>query len=110
MTVVVTYKAPPDMNGTERAYQTILEARKRNGEVREYHYQLVTVRLADAVRYTPDFTVILADGRLELHEVKGGFVRDDARVKLQVAARSTPFAYVLAQYKAKRWTIEAVTP
>lgn len=98
------------MNRTESAYATILEARKRSGEVLDYWYESVTVKLADGVRYTPDFAVLLADGVLELHEVKGGFIRDDARVKLRVAARHTPFAYVLAQYhnKGKGWTIEQV--
>ncbi len=98
------------MNKTEAAYAVVLEARKRSGEIREYHYESLTVKLADGVRYTPDFYVILADDSLELHEVKGGFVRDDARIKLRVAARHTPFTYILAQYKNKAtgWTIKRV--
>jgi hypothetical protein len=104
-------KGEPDMNRTEASYAAILFARKAIGEVKDYWYESVTVKLADGVRYTPDFAVLLADGTLELHEVKGGFIRDDARIKLRVAARHTPFTYVLAQYKNKAsgWTIERVT-
>ncbi len=109
--VKLATKAAPEMNKTEAAYAMLLDARKRNGEVLAYWYESVTVKLADGVRYTPDFSVLLRDGSFELHEVKGGFIRDDARIKLRVAARHTPFTYVLAQYhnKGKGWTIERVT-
>lgn len=100
------------MNRTEAAYASILATKQTLGDVRWWGYQTVTLVIAEGVRYTPDFPVILADGTLEFHEVKGGFIRDDARVKLRVAARHTPFRFVLAQYKNKAtgWTIEPVSP
>jgi len=105
-------KMAPEMNRTEATYAMILEAQKRDGSIRDYWFESVTVKLADGVRYTPDFAVLLADDTFELHEVKGGFIRDDARVKLRVAARHTPFTYVLAPFKnkAEGWHIERVTP
>ena len=56
--------------------------------------------------YLPDFVVVRADGRLEIHEVKGGFVRDDARVKFQAAVLLYPqFVWVWAQRKNNQWNI-----
>ena len=96
------------MNRTEAAYAVLLEVRRRAGEVAEYHYEALTLKLADDTRYTPDFFVVLADGVCELHEVKG-FMRDDARVKVRVAARLFPFRFRVARHsKATGWQIEEV--
>jgi hypothetical protein len=55
--------------------------------------------------------VILSDGTLELHEVKGGFERDDAKVKRKVAAGQTPFRIVFAQWTAaKGWVVGPIPP
>ena len=73
------------MNKTEMAYQGELELRRRVGEVAWYGLEVFKVRLAKDTFYTPDFMVMLADGRLEAHEVKG-FWREDARAKIKIAA------------------------
>jgi len=97
------------MNQTERVYALILEAAKRNGALRSWRYECVTLKLADGVRYTPDFLVIRGDGTAEFHEVKGGFIRDDARVKLRVAARQFPeFVFQLAQCTRGQWTVTEI--
>jgi hypothetical protein len=44
---------------------------------------------------------MLADGSIELHEVKG-FFEDDAKVKVKVAASMFPFVFRLVRAKAKR--------
>ncbi len=41
-----------------------------------------------------------ADGVLEMREVKG-FMRDDAAVKLKVAAATYPFRFVLVRVRPK---------
>jgi hypothetical protein len=43
--------------------------------------------LAKDTFYTSDFMVMLADGRLEAHEVKG-FWQEDARAKIKIATAS----------------------
>jgi hypothetical protein len=48
-------------------------------------YEPLTLRLADRTGYTPDFLVVMSDGSVQFHEVKG-FSRDDAIVKFKVAA------------------------
>lgn len=79
------------MNKTEAAYALILEARKRDGEIQDYLYEKVKLRLADNTFYTPDFFVLDKDGYVEFVEVKG-FLRDDALVKYKVAAEQYPWA------------------
>jgi len=77
------------MNKLEARWAQTLDARQKLGEVAWWRFEAVTLRLADACRYTPDFLVGLADGTLELHECKG-FMRDDARVKMLVCAEMYP--------------------
>ncbi len=53
------------------------------------HYigiQNITLKLADDCRLTPDFNFVNANGRLEFVDVKG-FQREDALIKMKVAAR-----------------------
>ena len=89
----------PRMNQTERAYGDRLELMRRAGEVAWYAFEGVKLKLADNTFYTPDYAVMRADGQMEMHEVKG-FWRDDARVKIKVAADQYPFRFVAVQ-KAK---------
>jgi hypothetical protein len=79
-----------DMNKTEKARAIELEALKRNGEIVAWHYEKITLKLADDTRYTPDFFVVLNDGAVHLEEVKGHW-RDDAKVKIKVAAAQFPY-------------------
>lgn len=101
-------RIPGQMNKTEQAYSLILEARKRNGEIRDWRYEELTLKLAKDTRLTVDFMVIAADDTIEMHEIKGSFVREDAWAKLKIAATLFPFRFLLAQYKAKTWTISEV--
>lgn len=99
------------MNGTERAYGLILRAKQQAGLIAAYRYEAITIRLANRTTYTPDFVVLDPDGYIELHEVKGGFTRDDARVKFKVAAEQySEFRFVWCQYVRKAWTITPVMP
>ncbi|ARL90991.1 DUF1064 domain-containing protein [Burkholderia pseudomallei] len=96
------------MNKTEAAYDKALADRKRAGEIAWYRFEGIKLRLADNTFFTVDFAVMLADGSLEMHEVKG-FMQDDANVKLKVAAESYPFKFVLVR-KAKggTWDIKEI--
>ncbi|HED3984297.1 TPA: DUF1064 domain-containing protein [Klebsiella pneumoniae] len=81
------------MNKTEEAYCSYLELRRRYGEIAWFRFEGIKLRLADNTFYTPDFAVMLANGQMELHEVKG-FWTDDARVKTKVAADQYPFRII----------------
>lgn len=69
------------LNKTERAW---LEEMRRRG-YRDIGVQDVTLKLGADLRYTCDFNAIV-NGRWTFYEVKG-FMRDDARCKLLMAAR-----------------------
>lgn len=85
------------MNRLEATYAMRLEAQKRAGKIVLWRYERVTLKLADDTRYTPDFYVLELDGSVSLTEVKG-FMRDDALVKLKVAASQFPeFRFYLWQ-------------
>lgn len=102
--------ATPVMNKTEGEWAQMLEARKRVGEIAHWAFQPIKVRLAPNTYYEPDFLVVLSGGELELHEVKGAFVQDDARVKFKVCAEHFPARLVWAQkLKGGVWKVEAVS-
>ena len=96
-------------NKTEQAYADLLTARLHAGTVAWFEFEGLKFRLADNTFYTPDFTVMLPDGEIELHEVKG-FWTDDARVKTKVAASLYPFQIVAVTAKTKKsgggWAFE----
>lgn len=94
------------MNKTEAAYADHLRMLQAAGEVLDFGYQRVKLRLAGNTFYTPDFDVQIKNGELELHEVKG-FWDDDARVKIKVAAALFGFRFVGVERLAKnRWRFE----
>lgn len=94
----------PRMNKTEQRWADHLDWLVYCGKARSYVFEGLKFRLADKTWYTPDFLVVLPDGRLELHEVKGGFVRDDAKVKYKVARELFPmFGWRMMQWKQGEW-------
>jgi hypothetical protein len=101
---------PGAMNKTEAEYSAFLNLRRMAGEVAWFKFEAVTLRLAKATTYKPDFLVMLADGSLECHEVKG-FWQDDARVKIKVAAELYPFRFRAFKPRPKKsgggWEEEA---
>jgi hypothetical protein len=99
------------MNKTEAAYAATLDARRCAGEVAWFKFEGVKLRLADSTFYTPDFAVMLADGVLEMHEIKG-FMHDDANVKIKVAADIYPMRFFIIRAGLKRdgggWKVDEV--
>ena len=100
------------MNKTEADYALELEAQKQAGAILWYVFEGLTFKLAKDTRYTPDFTVLLANGELECREVKSIW-RDDAKAKLKVASSLFPFRFVAIYAKPKRdgggWKVEDFT-
>ncbi|EEO27164.1 DUF1064 domain-containing protein [Oxalobacter paraformigenes] len=97
------------MNKTEAEYAEHLELLKRTGIIAWYRFECMKFRLANNTFYTPDFAVMRSDGHLEMHEVKG-FWRDDAKVKIKVAADQYPIAFMAVRKKTRReglgWNVE----
>lgn len=98
-----------EMNKTEAAYDDRLKLMAHAGEIQWHKFEGVKLRLADNTFYSPDFAVMLADGTMEMHEVKG-FWQDDARAKIKIAAALFPFRFIAVKVKPKKdgggWAIE----
>jgi len=92
-----------NMNRTEERYSRILDVRIMAGEVHKYFYASAKLRIGDGAWYTPDFLVILSDGTVEYHEIKGGYIREAAMVRYKVAKGKYPYVFRMWQYKRKRW-------
>lgn len=99
--VVVKVEPRQRMNKLEASYAQYLELMRHAGSVQWYAFEAIKLRLADNTYYTPDFAVIGGmGGRLFFHEVKG-FWREDARVKIKVAAEMFPHFGFLAVTREK---------
>lgn len=92
---------PGTMNGTEAEYARVLDADKATGLVAWWAFEPFKFRLADNTFYTPDFGVMLVNGELQAHEVKG-FWTDDARVKIKVAASLFPLQFYALRKQPKK--------
>lgn len=96
------------MNKTEADYAAHLERLRLSGDVDWFRFEGVKLRLADKTFLTVDFSVLAADGQLEMHEVKG-FMQDDANVKLKVAADQYPFVFkVIRKGKGGVWDVTVI--
>lgn len=106
-------------NSTEIAYEAeVLIPAQIRGEIRSWMFEPIKLRLADRTYYSPDYLVVLTNGRMAFHEVKGrpgsgpGGWMDDARVKVKVAAEryGELFGFVGASRLPKKdgggWKIE----
>ena len=100
-----------ERNKTELAYEEALKALQRDGQIAWFKFEGVKLRLADNTFYTPDYAVMLTNGQMEMHEVKG-FWQDDARVKVKVAAELFPFRFLAVRPKPKKdgggWIFEEI--
>ena len=94
------------LNKTERAYLEHL----RSLSLLWIGIQNITVKIADDCRLTPDFCYVGADKKLTIVDVKG-FQREDALIKMKVAARLFPmFRFVIVTKQAGGWLVKDVDP
>jgi hypothetical protein len=104
-------------NKTEAAYEAYLNLRKITGEVVWFQFEGMTFKIGPDCRYTPDFCILLTDGTLEMHEVKGTEKRfrrsgevvktaryeDDSKVKIAVAASQFPIVFKMVYKVDGNW-------
>ncbi len=98
-----------ERNKTEARYEAHLEIQKRAGHILAYAFEPEKFRLADNTFYTPDFRVMLPDGTVEFHEVKGAWAifQDDAKVKIKVASEMHPYRFIaVVPIKGGGWDIK----
>ena len=96
------------LNKTEKAYLAYL--RGPGNDLTWIGIQNITFKLAHDTRFTPDFTVI-DQGNMRCIDVKG-FQREDALIKIKVAARLFPFTkfIIVKRDKGGSWHHQEVTP
>lgn len=105
--------APGQMNKSETAYAAVLDQRKQAGEILWWAFEGVKLKIAPNTHLTIDFTILLASGELQMHDVKGAkaIIQDDAKVKMKVARSMFPFPMFYAfppKRKGEAWTLEEV--
>lgn len=94
---------PGEMNDTESAYSDYLDLRQAAGEIHEWWFEMVKLRVAYSECWiTVDFMVQLPDGTIEFHDVKGGPTMDDAAVKEKVIVDKFPFRLFEARKLPKK--------
>ncbi len=76
-----------------------------SGEIQQWEFEALKLRLADRTFYTPDFFVIDKDDMLIIYETKG-YWEDDARVKWKVSIEKFPFKFVAVQRIKGEWIFE----
>jgi len=87
------------LNKTEARWRDVLIGRGY-GPVWE---MAIRLKLAHHTTFLPDFAVMRTN-RLTFYEVKGGFIREDAWIKLKLAAHLYPeFDFVMAQWTDMGW-------
>lgn len=100
------------LNKTEQAF---LEHLQRTFPESTIHVQAITLKLANGVRYTPDFVVAHpagGEGKAEwfAYETKG-FMREDAAVKIKCAAKEyseMTFILVTRRGRASAWDYQKI--
>jgi hypothetical protein len=73
------------------------------------HAQAITFSLGNGVRYTPDFVIEHPSGQLFAYEVKG-FMRDDAAVKIKVAASTYRAIQFWLTWWSGDWRFQRILP
>lgn len=98
------------LNKTEREYWEHLKQRLAlDHQITWIGVQCITLKLAFDTRYTADFWTF-EGGQIVAREVKG-FWRDDAKVKIKVAARLFPWIkFVVVKKLQYSWSEEEVKP
>ena len=77
------------MNKTKAANSATLNARLHAGEVVWFKFEGVKLWFANNTFHTPYFVVMLTDGALETHKVKG-YWQDDALTKIKIVGDLYP--------------------
>ena len=100
-----TVKNALGQNRLEACYDAYLAEKKRLGRILDYRFEPFTLRLTykTITSYKPDFFVINLDEYMEIHETKGGYIEEDAWIKLKIAADLYPwFTFYMVQAASKK--------
>ena len=106
---------PPKMNLTEQRLEQHLANQKLAGEILWYKMHGFGIRLADNTFFYPDAMVMEKDRSISIYDAKGqnrktgkGLWKDDAKVKIKIAAELYPiFRWRgISHSKKNGWVVE----
>ncbi|WP_202927680.1 hypothetical protein [Undibacterium crateris] len=91
------------MNKTEAEYAEILDRKKLSGEVLDWKFHPMNIRLADNTFYEVDFLVVMANLELQIHETKGSYTTQVGNLKIKLCAEVLPwFRFIKCIKRAKK--------
>lgn len=114
------------MNSTEAKFAAFLAGEKLAGRIADYRFQPITLKLAEGLRYTPDFLVIENSLEYTCYEIKGAkkkkdskgewhgewtyWAEEDAKIKIKVAAQVFPELHFFVAFQPSRmpWLFQEV--
>ena len=101
---------PGEMNKTETKYAAHLNTLIAAGSVHQWWFEAFKFRVAyNSCWLTVDFMVQLADGTIELHDVKGGPTEEDAAIKEKLIAQLFPFRLLEVRLKRGVWEVTEIS-
>jgi hypothetical protein len=105
---IPVHKCEPRMNSWETSYAYALDLQRMAGLIRGWRFEPWKFILAPKTTYRPDFVVWMADGTVQVHEVKG-FMREDAAIKIKVASEMNPwFRFFVVKKEGDGWELTEV--
>jgi hypothetical protein len=95
-------RVPGHMNKLEARYAGHLDLLKMSGQLKQWWFEAIALRIGQRCFWHPDFLIEQKDGRLELHDTKG-HVKDDALVKAKAIASKFPFPVYHVKWIKGQW-------
>lgn len=88
----IVMSTPEDSaNKWEKAYIEFLDLQVKAGTIKRYYFNRINFWIGPTVWYKPDFFILMPDGSIEIHEVKGHEKRVGVN-KFKTAAGMHPWA------------------
>lgn len=101
-------------NSTEKRFELEkLIPMKLTGEILCYQFEGITLRLANGLKYKPDYWTVNGNNETVFFEVKGGRPKQrEAGIKaLKMAASVYPvYRFYLARYAGGQWDVQEILP
>lgn len=99
------------MNDTEAAYAERLDWLKLTGEILDWKFHVMRIRLADRTYYTPDFLVMDKNREVQIHETKGGWTTEAGQMRIKLAGEALPWFRIFKCIKrdGDSWEIQEFT-
>lgn len=91
--------------------KTELEYQRHHLRGMDARFEALTFRMANGHRYTPDWVVFTVAGKIECHEVKGGYaLGSEQRARLAFDQAKVEFPWIIwvwAKRVSGRWAVDS---